>query len=67
MIGEMKLVSKAAISFIWLAFFWPERSFSGPINIEFRHVVSGRPLLLDSLRHPKSGNEIFSVKRLSYS
>ena len=59
-------MSKAAIPFILLAFFWLEQSLSGPINIQVRHVISGRPLLLDSLRYPKSGNEIFSVKRLSY-
>lgn len=59
-------MSKAAIPFILLAFFWPEQSLSGPINIQVRHVISGRPLLLDSLRYPKFGNEIFSVKRLSY-
>ncbi|MEC8907059.1 MAG: MbnP family protein [Verrucomicrobiota bacterium] len=62
----MSLVSKATIPFILLAFFWSEQSLSGPINIQVRHVISGRPLLLDSLRYPKFGNEIFSVKRLSY-
>ena len=62
----MSLVSKAAISFILLVCFWSEQSLAGPINIQFRHVISGRPLLLDSLRYPKSGNETFSVKRLSY-
>ena len=47
----MSLLSKASIPFILLAFFWPEQCLSGPIKIEFRHVVSGRPLLMDSLRH----------------
>ena len=37
-----------------------------PVHIKFRHNVSGKPLLLDSLRYSKLGGEVFSVSRLSY-
>ena len=37
-----------------------------PVHLKFRHNVSGKPLILDSLRYLKSGGEIFSVSRLSY-
>ena len=31
-----------------------------------RHTVAGQPLLADSLRYNKAGDEVFSVSRLSY-
>ncbi len=37
-----------------------------PLDIRIRPVAFGQPLLLDSLRYEKSGNETFSVSRLSY-
>lgn len=36
------------------------------LDLQVRHVVHGRPLLLDSLRYPDAGTNTFSVTRLSY-
>ena len=36
------------------------------VEFAFRHTVSGESLRLDSLRYRKSGDETFSVSRLSY-
>ncbi|MFP6873699.1 MAG: MbnP family protein [Verrucomicrobiales bacterium] len=51
---------------IFLVLCLPGRSWAVPVDIRIRPVAVGRPLLLDSLRHAKSGEETFSVSRLSY-
>ena len=52
----------AICSAAWLP--WPARGAT--VEFEMRHLVAGQPLLLDSLRYEKAGEEIFSVSRLSY-
>jgi len=42
------------------------RSGAVVVDVRIRPVVVGQPLLLDSLRYEKSGEETFSVSRLSY-
>jgi cytochrome c peroxidase len=51
---------------IFLVLCLPGRAVAVPVELRIRPVAVGRPLLLDSLRHEKSGKEIFSVSRLSY-
>ncbi|MGJ8639721.1 MAG: MbnP family protein [Opitutaceae bacterium] len=36
------------------------------LELNIRHTVSGKPLILDSIRYTNSSNETFSVSRLSY-
>ena len=36
------------------------------LGISFQHTLTGKPLILDSLRYETSANEIFSISRLSY-
>ena len=48
------------------ALYMPGRAGAVPVDIRIRPVVVGQPLLLDSLRYAKSGEEKFSVSRLSY-
>ena len=36
------------------------------LDLSLQHTVTGRPLILDSLRYETSANEIFSISRLSY-
>ncbi|MGK0185082.1 MAG: cytochrome c peroxidase [Verrucomicrobiales bacterium] len=39
---------------------------SSVLTLSFRHVVDGRPLLMNSLRYRTSAEDSFSVSRLSY-
>ena len=48
------------------ALYMPGRAGAVPVDIRIRPVAVGQPLLLDSLRYAKSGEEKFSVSRLSY-
>ena len=36
------------------------------LKLSFRHVVDGRPLIMDSMRYKNSKEETFSITRLSY-
>lgn len=51
---------------IFLALVFAGSSPSATIELNLRHTVAGKPLLLDSLRYEKAGGEVFSVSRLSY-
>lgn len=44
----------------------PSISCGFDLDLNIRHTVNGKPLLLDSLRYTNTANETFSVSRISY-
>jgi hypothetical protein len=49
-----------------VALFFTANTRADSLGISFQHTLTGKPLILDSLRYETSANETFSISRLSY-